>query len=65
MFLSFEGDWDELRANIRSPRQPATKNFVKSEKVKENWTRPKNFDFWFYVRFDHFFHELIFWGENW
>ena len=41
-----------------------TKYFVKNKKIKQNWTKPENFDIWFCVRFDRYCQKLNFRGET-
>ena len=36
---------------ISKKRAFLDKNFVKSKEIKQNWTRPENFDIRFYVSF--------------
>ena len=62
--LRFEGDWDELWAKVWFVRQSMTKYFARSKKIKRNWTRPEDLDFYFFIGFDCFFQKLIFGGET-
>ena len=37
---------------------------LKIKEIKENWTRPENFDICFCVSFDRYYQKLIFGGQT-